>query len=146
MPLVTVPHLPGVSLNRMLRSHWSVRDAERQRWAKLMWAHGGSRAARLAGPVEVWIVFHWPDRRRHDADNAAKVVLDAAVACGLIPDDGPPWLLWTHLASRHDSLSPRTEFRYEAADAPAWPLPKSRAPRRRAGRVARTSDLEAPSP
>lgn len=145
MSLIVIPHLPG-SLNKMLRGHWSVRSKEATRWRIYVWAHGGQRAAKLTGPVEVWITFYWPDRRRHDASNGVKLVLDAAVHHGLIPDDGPPWVLWEHCASRYDPVRPRTEFRYEPAECPAWPLLKQRARQRQPARAGVSSPPEAPRP
>ena len=37
------------------------------------------------------IVFYWPNRRRKDPDNYAKVLCDALTHAGLIVDDSPAW-------------------------------------------------------
>lgn len=116
MPLIVVPHLP-MSGNQWSRKHWSVRNAEKDRWRNLLFAYGAKRAKAsgmcVSDPAEVWITFYWGDRRRHDADNGVKLILDAAVHHGLISDDSYPALIWTHTASRVDKERPRVEFRWE---------------------------------
>lgn len=131
MPTVVIPRVPN-SLNDWSRGkgHWSIRGQMLGRWKNLFVAYGAKRAARISGPVEVWITFYMPTKRRADPDNRVKHVLDAAVSCGLIEDDGPPILTALHIMARHDAASPRTEFRYESAGEPAWDPPKPRARKR----------------
>lgn len=137
MPTVEVPHVPG-SVNQWSRAHWAVRAAEAKRWRDLFAVYGAC-APRLVGPVRVVLTFYWPDRRRHDAANAEKLVMDGAVALGLIEDDGPPLLVELVLRSRYDPARPRVSFEYEQADAPAWDSGGVRTQAPRAKRAARGS-------
>ena len=122
MPVVEIPHAPGSS-NAELGAHWSVRAHEADRWRNLFALYGHD-APRLTGvPVRVCVTFYQSDRRRRDAGNMAKHVLDGAVKLGLIRDDGPPWLVEETYRVRFDPARPRIVFEYEPAESPAWPLP-----------------------
>lgn len=54
------------------------------------------KPARISGPVHIHIALLAPDRRKRDADNLAKCVLDALVAGGVIDGDDNGTVLWTH--------------------------------------------------
>lgn len=59
-----------------------------KRWRAM--AYLSIKAARLvpvAGPAEVCITLHAKDRRRRDADNLIKPVVDSLVATGVLADD-----------------------------------------------------------
>ena len=45
------------------------------------------RAAKYAGPVELFIELYPPDNRRRDVDNSLKCLLDAFTHAGLYEDD-----------------------------------------------------------
>ncbi len=45
------------------------------------------RAPRIAGPVSISIILRAPDKRKRDADNALKSVLDCLKSYGVIEDD-----------------------------------------------------------
>ncbi len=46
-----------------------------------------AQTPRLEPPVALEIVLHPPDKRRRDADNVLKVLMDAIVASGWLRDD-----------------------------------------------------------
>lgn len=118
-----LPH----SLNDTMRAHYTVRTRERDQWTLLvreaMRAHG---IRPIAGPYRLHITFYVPTRKRWDASNHTKNLLDALVRAGLIEDDGAPLNVLESYAVRHDASHPRTEITVTQADAPAWEAPKSR--------------------
>ena len=66
--------------------------------------HKKARMAKLCGPFVAVLELHTMDkRRRKDADNRVKAVLDYAVRIGLIEDDRfAEWVMvgWTHDPTR----------------------------------------------
>ncbi|HET9828999.1 MAG TPA: hypothetical protein VFQ11_10875, partial [Nocardioidaceae bacterium] len=81
---------PPLTQNQLRRMH-PLAEASAKK-AALKDARWAIRAARLTPMLGANVVLHWrmPDRRRRDGDGAAptlKVVLDALVAEGVIPDD-----------------------------------------------------------
>lgn len=98
----TIPRVP-MTLNRLLRSHWTVRRMERHAWYLLVYnsiRHGPWNRLLLqrgAAPpkkrMEIKIVV--TRTRPQDPDNAmgsVKPVLDALNRLGWIVDDSPRWL------------------------------------------------------
>jgi crossover junction endodeoxyribonuclease RusA len=83
-------HVPPLTQNQLRRLH-PMREAALKRVAKDE-ARWTIRGARLTARAQSNVVLHWrmPDGRRRDGDGAAptlKVVLDALVAEGILPDD-----------------------------------------------------------
>jgi hypothetical protein len=92
---------PPLTANQVRRLH-PMREAALRRDA-LNEARWAIRAARLAPRVVAEVVLHWrmPDNRRRDGDGAGptlKVVLDALVHEGVLPDDS-----WAHV--RHSGVT-----------------------------------------
>jgi crossover junction endodeoxyribonuclease RusA len=74
--------------------HHAEAKAKRAALAEARWAIRAERLELMPGAI---VILHWqmPDRRRRDGDGAAptlKVVLDALVAEGVLPDDS-----WIHV-------------------------------------------------
>lgn len=121
-------HALPKSVNETMRAHFTVRTRERDQWTLLvreaMRAHN---VQPIEGPYRLHIRFYVPSRKRWDASNHTKNLLDALVRAGLIEDDGAPLNVDESYAVRLDPKHPRTEITVTAADAPAWPA----APKRR---------------
>mgnify|MGYP000412064716 CR=1 FL=1 len=75
------------SLNKLLRMHWSERHDHKRTWTTLVGAHIGGG---VHCPVR--LRYHRAGSRLLDIDNlygSAKVVIDALVHAGILPDDDP---------------------------------------------------------
>lgn len=104
--------IPGVppSLNRFAgrENSWEYR-AEKKRWTELVtWAAKAQRPARPYQMADVKILYYFPTRGRHDADNyAGKFLLDGLTKGGIIADDD-----FAHIrlgvAGAYDKDNPRT--------------------------------------
>ena len=99
MASLTVP-FPLPRLNDVIRAakiHWSLYATEKDEHTRKV--HILARAARLrpvVGPVRV--LFQWyPPNWRVDLDNLSaggqKCILDGLVAAGVLPGDGPKWVI-----------------------------------------------------
>lgn len=117
--------VPPLTQNQLRRLHYQ-REAKLKAAAKVE-AQWAIRAARLTPRIGANVTLHWrmPDRVRRDGDGASptlKVVLDALVAEGIIPDDswvhvphsgvtchpprrGMPGCLWVELDAIHEEAS-----------------------------------------
>ena len=120
--------IPGVlpSSNAVMRWHWTRRARLWREWSRAVWAatRATPRTRSVQDPVAVEVVHH--RARLLDPDNAvaaAKPLLDALVAAGLVYDDSPRYL--TSLAVRQCRCRTR-EQRVEASIRPAAP-PKAAA-------------------
>lgn len=79
------------------RSHWSKgKKAKEEEQEKVAWAIRKAKLQPVKGPVEIGVNYiegRKKNGRMRDVDNIAaggdKVILDALVACGIIPDDNP---------------------------------------------------------
>ena len=117
---IVVRHLP-LSLNVTSRRHWSVRTKERDQLTILVsQAMREYGATPISGPYRLHITFFVPTRKRWDASNRLKNLLDAIVRAGLVEDDGAPLLVSESYSVRLDPNNPRTEITVHQADAPAW--------------------------
>ncbi len=130
-----VPALPKSVNEWGWSSHWGDRHRERDRWRELVGValvpvrrelrRAGTDLLAERGPASVDITFLLPDRRRRDASNGVKLLLDALVHHGLLRDDGPPWLVEEtyrcRLAPSPDRVGVVVQITPEGA--PAWPLP-----------------------
>lgn len=114
-------HALPKSVNVTMRSHFTVRTRERDAWTLLVReAMRAYRFTPIAGPYRLHVTFYVPTRKRWDANNHLKNVLDALVRAGAVEDDGAPLLVHESYATRYDPAHPRTEFTITAAEAPAW--------------------------
>jgi crossover junction endodeoxyribonuclease RusA len=84
---VTLPFPPSTnSLFRNVRGRGRVRSEAYKAWA-IEAGYRVNRAARLKGPVSVSVALCAPDKRRRDADNSLKPILDLLVKHGVIEAD-----------------------------------------------------------
>ena len=111
MMRITLKGVPP-SLNRFAgRQHsWEYRDAKSY-WTQLVWAASRASKDRPAKPMEkadVEILYYFPTRSRHDADNySGKFLLDGLTKAGVIVDDDLAHIR-THIAGDYDKREPRT--------------------------------------
>ena len=100
------------SLNRFAgrQNSWEYRDAKAY-WTQLVWAASRASKDRPEKPMEkadVEILYYFPTRSRHDADNyAGKFLLDGLTKAGVIVDDDLAHIR-THIAGDCDRKNPRT--------------------------------------
>ena len=91
MMRITLKGVPP-SLNRFAgrQNSWEYRDAKSY-WTQLVWAASRASKDRPAKPMEkadVEILYYFPTRSRHDADNySGKFILDGLVKAGILQDD-----------------------------------------------------------
>jgi Holliday junction resolvase RusA-like endonuclease len=121
---LTIPGKPPISLNELLRSHWSVKSRAKDAWTKKVMDAAIQLAVETnvyleslmanGKPRTVRIDYYWPDRRRRDADNHAKIMLDSLVRVGVLKDDSPEWCRAT-VNMLYDKANPRTEIHIEDA-------------------------------
>lgn len=111
MMRITLKGVPP-SLNRFAgrQNSWEYRDAK-SRWTQLVWAASRASKDRPAKPMEradVEILYYFPTRSRHDADNySGKFLLDGLTKAGVIVDDDLAHIR-THIAGDYDKREPRT--------------------------------------
>ncbi len=88
MPTITLPLPPSV--NRLWRAGRGrvYRSARYEAWRDTAgWELKLQRPGRITGPVTIVIAAGRPDRRRRDADNLPKALLDLLTLYGVIEDD-----------------------------------------------------------
>lgn len=104
--------LPGVppSINRFAgrTNAWEYRAAKKHWTEAVAWAARAQRPHEPYQRARVEILYYFPDRRRHDADNyAGKFLLDGLTHAGIIVDDD-----FSHIqlgvAGAVDAREPRT--------------------------------------
>ena len=79
-----------VSTNRLYRAVGgrSILSEAYRRWKlEAGWALAAQHPKRVFGPVAVTVELCAPDKRRRDADNSGKAILDLLVAHQIIEDD-----------------------------------------------------------
>ena len=117
--MVCLP-LPSRALSPNARVHWAVKSRavksarSASAWAAKVALHANRHIAHLfpARSASVEYVFHWPDRRRRDDDNAVascKSYRDGLVDGGLLVDDCGVTLLPARFEV--DPERPRLEIR-----------------------------------
>ena len=100
------------SLNQFAgrENSWEYRKAKAY-WTQLVWATCLSCKERPKAPYEVAdveIMYYFPTRTRHDADNyAGKFLLDGLTKAGVIVDDDMAHIR-LHVAGGYDKRQPRT--------------------------------------
>lgn len=110
---LVVPAPPPPSLNRYARMHWTKRRALRYEWSDLVWAAvlAAGRPAFHRAAVTVRLYYATQRRRDHDHDNAIpKLLLDALVDCGVLPDDNPACITAQPVEMYVDRVRPRVEI------------------------------------
>lgn len=112
METYTIPLIPP-SLNKYAgrENTWEYRNAKAE-WRSIVCAY--CRPRRKPPPfAHLRITFYFADRRRHDADNYCKFLLDGLVSAGVIADDD-----FAHVAyfvrGGVDKDNPRTEVLIDA--------------------------------
>ena len=89
---VAIPGWLPVSVNALLRLHWSRRSRAKRADAAVVAAHCNAACVPGApGKRRVTLRFRQPKGRLGDADNRLKSALDALVTCGRLVDDSPVW-------------------------------------------------------
>jgi Holliday junction resolvase RusA-like endonuclease len=87
---------------------WEYR-AEKTRWKGICAAYCRPRPKQPPEYARVTLTFFFDSRRRHDADNYQKFILDGLVAAGVIMDDD-----FAHVQvlckGGYDKKNPRTEI------------------------------------
>lgn len=88
---MTVLELPfPISVNAMYRSvkGRNILSKQARQWKEQAgWMIAAQKAQKHKGPVSIEMAFTPPDKRRRDADNFVKIVLDALVTRGVVEDD-----------------------------------------------------------
>lgn len=89
---------------------WEYRKAK-SHWTALVWTMCRACKDRQAAPyqlADVEIMYYFPTRTRHDADNyCGKFLLDGLTKAGVIVDDSMDHIR-LHIAGGHDKKQPRT--------------------------------------
>ena len=105
----TIPFTPP-SLNKYAgrENVWEYR-AEKQAWKGYCIAYCIPRPKTPPEYAQVTLTFYFDNRRRHDADNYQKFIMDGLVAAGVIMDDD-----FNHVQvlckGGYDKKNPRTEI------------------------------------
>lgn len=100
------------SLNKFAgrQNSWEYRN-EKAYWTQIVWAACRASKDRPAKPMEkadVEILYYFPTRARHDADNySGKFLLDGLTKAGVIVDDDLAHIR-TNIAGDYDRKNPRT--------------------------------------
>lgn len=93
-----------------------------RKWrAEAGWQLKAQTKARIAGPVHIRIALKAPDRKRRDADNLSKGVVDLLVQHGIIEADDSRIVLWVHPEWVEDG--PPCTVIVTAAKREAWMAP-----------------------
>ena len=100
------------SLNRFAgrENSWEYRAAKKEWTDAVIWTVKASkdRPERPYGLADVTIMYYFPTRSRHDADNyAGKFLLDGLTKAGVIVDDDMAHIR-LHVAGGYDKKEPRT--------------------------------------
>ena len=104
-----IPFTPP-SLNKYAgrENVWEYR-AEKERWKSICAVCCRPRPKTPPEYAQVILTFYFDNRRRHDADNYQKFILDGLVTAGVIKDDD-----FTHCQvlckGGYDKNNPRTEI------------------------------------
>lgn len=82
----------------------------------MAWYCKQQRLPRITYPVEIFIIFYEPNRRR-DVDNvysAQKYILDGLVRAGVLQGDGQRWVRDVIPRIEIDAARPRVQVRLES--------------------------------
>lgn len=107
-----IPFIPP-SLNKYAgrQNVWEYRQ-DKDYWKNLCVLYCRPRPQKPPEYAQVTITFYFDNRRRHDADNYQKFLLDGLVAAGVIMDDD-----FSHIQvlckGGYDKKNPRTEIEIE---------------------------------
>lgn len=104
-----IPHIPP-SINDFIgrKNIWEYR-AEKAHWKNYCYYNCIPRPSKPINKAKVIITFYFDNRRKHDADNYQKFLLDGLVTAGIIYDDDFEHLIVT-CKGEYDKENPRTEI------------------------------------
>ena len=107
-----IPRIP-MSLNKFIgrKNVWEYRE-EKKNWKDLCFAYCKPRPSKPIDKANVILTFYFSDRRRHDADNYQKMLLDGLVYAGIIADDDFGHITVT-CKGGYDKARPRVEIEVE---------------------------------
>ncbi len=92
MSELVIPDWTPVSVNVIMRLHWSRRNRRLKADADVVGAYALIAATPFAlAKRRVTLTFHVPAKRLPDPDNLLKSCLDALVKNGLLVDDSSQW-------------------------------------------------------
>lgn len=120
MMRITVKGVPP-SLNQFAgrENSWDYRKAKAY-WTQLVWAECMASKERPREPfalADVEVLYYFPTRSRHDADNyAGKFLLDGLTKARVITDDDMAHIR-LHVAGDYDRKQPRTVITVREVDA-----------------------------
>ena len=112
---ITSNYLP-IGINRLLRMHWAVRKKEQAKLIELI----REQVEGTAFDTPVHVTYTRKSIRYMDWDNAAgsfKLLGDALVDLGVIPDDNPKVI--TQFDVRQEKVSRRVEQGFECQICPS---------------------------
>ena len=109
MTTYTIPNTPP-SLNKFAgrANVWEYRE-QKELWKNLCVLYCRPRPKAPPEFAEVTLTFYFDNRRRHDADNYQKFLLDGLVAAGVIKDDDFEHVQVT-CKGAYDKQTPRVEI------------------------------------
>lgn len=104
-----IPHIP-MSINNFIgrKNIWEYQE-EKKRWKEYCWDYCKPLPKKPLEKAELIITFYFKDRRRHDADNYQKMLLDGLVSAGIIKDDDFEHISVT-CCGGYDKQKPRVEI------------------------------------
>lgn len=104
-----IPMIPP-SINRYIGrdNKWEY-YTEKQNWKANCFLFCSPKPIKPIEKAEIIITFFFKDKRRHDADNYQKFLLDGLVSAGIIADDDFEHISVT-CKGGYDKNNPRTEI------------------------------------
>lgn len=111
----TIPFTPP-SINKYIgrKNVWEYR-ADKEEWKNLCVLFCKPKPKTPPSFAEVTLTFYFKDRRRHDADNYQKMILDGLVSAGVIQDDDFDHCV-VKCVGGYDKKNPRTEIEIKALE------------------------------
>jgi len=111
--ILNIPMVPP-SANVYIRQHWATRAKLRDEWHLAVWALCNEARVTPLDKCTINCTIYFRDKRKRDLDNfeftLKKLIQDALVRIGIIPDDTPDHITWKNVSLGHDEIKPRTEI------------------------------------